>query len=79
MARSKLDNKYSERETRRRVEAALEAAFSRALYVVGVSPYQRAIESWGRGAGRPAVAHLPPSMCLPCATPSNGTFSLVIG
>lgn len=25
-----------------------------------------------RGAGRPAVAHLPPSMCLPCATPSNG-------
>jgi len=35
MARSKLDNKYSEQETRRRVEAALQTAFSRALYAEG--------------------------------------------
>jgi hypothetical protein len=27
-----------------------------------------------RGAGRPAVAHLPPSMCLPCATPPMGRW-----
>jgi hypothetical protein len=40
---------------------------------IGVSPYQRAIEVGRRGAGRPAVAHPPPSMCLPCATLSNGT------
>src|SRR5262249_32741253 len=38
---------------------------------VGISPYRRAIGSGRRGAGWPAVAHLPPSMCLPCATPSK--------
>jgi hypothetical protein len=38
---------------------------------------RRAIKSGRRGAGRPAVAHLPPSMCLPCATPSNGTVVTV--
>jgi hypothetical protein len=42
-----------------------------------VSPYRRAIVS-GRRAGRPAVAHLPPSMCLPRATPSNGTVMTVV-
>jgi hypothetical protein len=34
---------------------------------IGVSPYQRAIEVGRRGAGRPAVAHLSGSMCLPRA------------
>src|SRR5262245_15574313 len=36
-----------------------------------------AIASPKARGGRPAVAHLPPSMCLPRATPSNGTVVTV--
>ena len=35
------------------------------------------MDSGRRGAGRPAVAHLPPSMCLPCATCLRATVVTV--
>ena len=41
------------------------------MLMVGVSPYRRAIESGRRGAGRPAVAHLPPSMCCAPRHPTS--------
>jgi hypothetical protein len=45
---------------------------------IGVSPYQRAIEVGRRGAGRPAVTHPPPSMCLPCATSPETVMTVAV-